>query len=168
MRDSPSELHAAALEAMLEVAAADPPSFAGHYRHRVAWLQGFLGHVDATGDAQLFNVTATMPPLLLSVRFYDGDLHFLLQDCLEQLSHPQMSSAVGLWWHRLLKASFHFVSDLAGSHWASSACDWLTVVHARAIWWHSAHVNNLHTTMPGRCLWIVYQVRSLTLFVVVQ
>lgn len=55
MRDSPSDLHAAALEAILEVAAADPPSFAGHYRHRVAWLQGFLGHVDATGDAQLFS-----------------------------------------------------------------------------------------------------------------
>lgn len=61
MRDSPSELHAAALEAVLEVAATDPPSFAGHYRHRVAWLQGFLSHVDASGNAQLFSDTACNP-----------------------------------------------------------------------------------------------------------
>lgn len=49
VRDSPSELHAAALEALLEVAAADPPEFAGLYRHRVTYMQGFLGHVDAAG-----------------------------------------------------------------------------------------------------------------------
>ncbi len=49
VRDSTSELHAAALEALLEIAAADPPEFASHYRHRVTYMQGFLGHVDAAG-----------------------------------------------------------------------------------------------------------------------
>lgn len=49
MRDSTSELSAAALEALLEVAATSPADFAAHYRTRTAWLQGFLGHVDSTG-----------------------------------------------------------------------------------------------------------------------
>ena len=64
VRDSPSELHAAAREAVLEVAAADPPAFAGHYRQRVTWLQGFLGHVDAAGAIPQ---SWSMNPVLLTV-----------------------------------------------------------------------------------------------------
>ncbi len=49
MRDAPAELRAAALQALLRVAAASLPNLAAHYRGRVPWLQGFLGHVDGTG-----------------------------------------------------------------------------------------------------------------------
>lgn len=50
VRAAPGELQAGALEAMLEVAAAAPAAFAGGYRAKVPWLQGFLGHVNPAGE----------------------------------------------------------------------------------------------------------------------
>jgi len=49
VRDGTSELAVAALEALLEEAGAAPGAFAAHYRPRLTWLQGFLGHADAAG-----------------------------------------------------------------------------------------------------------------------
>jgi hypothetical protein len=51
VRDGTSELAVAALEALLEEAGAAPRAFAAHYRPRLTWLQGFLGHADAAGAA---------------------------------------------------------------------------------------------------------------------
>ena len=52
VRAAPGELQAGALEAMLEVAAAAPADFAGGYRAKAPWLQGFLGHVNPAGAPQ--------------------------------------------------------------------------------------------------------------------
>lgn len=49
VRTAPGDLQAAALEAILEVAATAPADFAGAYRSKVAWLQGFSGHVNSAG-----------------------------------------------------------------------------------------------------------------------
>ena len=52
VRAAPGDLQAAALEAILEVAAAAPADFAGGYRAKAPWLQGFLSHVSPTGQPQ--------------------------------------------------------------------------------------------------------------------
>ena len=49
VRDSPSEVVVAALEALLEVAGDSPAEFAQLYKGRLDWLQTFLGHISATG-----------------------------------------------------------------------------------------------------------------------
>ena len=49
IRDGTSELHLAALQALLDAAARDVTAFAVRYRDRLPWLRGFLGHVHATG-----------------------------------------------------------------------------------------------------------------------
>ncbi len=67
VRDSTSELSAAALEAVLEAAADAPVDFAAHYRTRIAWLQGFLGHIDGTGS--LSTCTGSMFPQLLEPQY---------------------------------------------------------------------------------------------------
>ncbi len=50
MRAAPGDLQAVALEAILEVAAAAPADFAGSYRAKAPWLQGFLSHVNQAGE----------------------------------------------------------------------------------------------------------------------
>lgn len=49
VRAAPGELQGVALEATLEVAAAAPADFAGGFRGKASWLQGFLSHVNPTG-----------------------------------------------------------------------------------------------------------------------
>jgi hypothetical protein len=49
VRDSTSELCAAALEGILEAAAQLPADFAAQCRARPGWLWAFLSRVDATG-----------------------------------------------------------------------------------------------------------------------
>ena len=49
MRDGTSELHVAALHALLETAAGAVDAFAERYSQRVAWLRTFLSHVDDEG-----------------------------------------------------------------------------------------------------------------------
>ena len=50
VRAAPGDLQAVALEAILEVAAAAPADFAGSYRAKAPWLQGFLSHVNQAGE----------------------------------------------------------------------------------------------------------------------
>lgn len=50
VRTAPGELQGAALEAILEVAASAPADFAGGYRSKLSWLQGYLSHVNAVGE----------------------------------------------------------------------------------------------------------------------
>ena len=50
VRDATSELQLSALEALLEVAGAEPSAFAAYYSHRMPWLRNFLNHHDAAGD----------------------------------------------------------------------------------------------------------------------
>ena len=50
MRAAPGSLQAAALEAILEVAAGAPAEFAGEFRSKSGWLQGFLSHVNPAGE----------------------------------------------------------------------------------------------------------------------
>ena len=59
VRAAPGDLQAAALEAILEVAAAAPADFAGGYRAKAPWLQGFLSHVNPTGERQHRTVSDT-------------------------------------------------------------------------------------------------------------
>ena len=49
VKDATSELHVAAIQAMLEVAADLPDHFAGLYKSQLGWLKSFLSHTDATG-----------------------------------------------------------------------------------------------------------------------
>lgn len=49
VKDATSELHVAAIQAMLEAAADCPASFAALYKRQLAWLKSFLSHTDATG-----------------------------------------------------------------------------------------------------------------------
>lgn len=50
MRDGTAELHEAAFAAILETAsAANVEHFAERFSKRVAWLKGFLWHVDEEG-----------------------------------------------------------------------------------------------------------------------
>ena len=49
VKDATSELHVAAIQAMLEVAADYPHPFAALYRGQLTWLKSFLSHTDATG-----------------------------------------------------------------------------------------------------------------------
>ena len=58
MRDGTSELHVAALHALLETATGAVDAFAERYCQRVAWLRTFLSHVDdegATPSSKLCN-----------------------------------------------------------------------------------------------------------------
>jgi hypothetical protein len=50
VREGTSELHVAALHALLETAALDVEAFAVRYKQRVAWLMHFIVHTDAEGD----------------------------------------------------------------------------------------------------------------------
>lgn len=52
VKEAPSELHVAAIQAVLEVAAHYPQPFAALYRGggQLAWLKSFLTHTDATGE----------------------------------------------------------------------------------------------------------------------
>jgi len=50
VREGTSELHVAALLALLETAAVDVDAFAMRYSQRVAWLRTFIVHTDAEGD----------------------------------------------------------------------------------------------------------------------
>ena len=50
VREAPSPLQLAALEALLEAAAAQPDAFAARYSGRLPWLRGFLSHTDVAGD----------------------------------------------------------------------------------------------------------------------
>ena len=50
VRAAPGSLQAAALEAILEVAAGAPADFAGEFRSKTGWLQGFLSHVNPAGE----------------------------------------------------------------------------------------------------------------------
>lgn len=52
VRTAPGDLQGAALEAILEIAATAPADFAGGYRSKASWLQGFLAHVNPAGKAQ--------------------------------------------------------------------------------------------------------------------
>lgn len=52
MREGTSELHVAALLALLETAALDVDAFALRYNQRVEWLRSFIVHTDAEGEAQ--------------------------------------------------------------------------------------------------------------------
>ncbi|KAK9850611.1 hypothetical protein WJX84_005115 [Apatococcus fuscideae] len=45
--DGSSELHIAALKAVLELSSLDLPAFAAKYSQRMPWLQSFLGHISA-------------------------------------------------------------------------------------------------------------------------
>ena len=45
-----AELHVAALQALLTLAADHPPLVQQRYSSRLSWLQGFLSHVDAAGE----------------------------------------------------------------------------------------------------------------------
>ena len=47
--DGSSELHIAALKAVLELSSLDLPAFAAKYSQRMPWLQSFLGHISAPG-----------------------------------------------------------------------------------------------------------------------
>ena len=47
---APGSLQATALEAILEVAAGAPAAFAGGFRSKTGWLQGFLSHVNPVGE----------------------------------------------------------------------------------------------------------------------
>ena len=49
LRDGTSELHVAAMQAMLEVAAEDTAAFALEYISRVGFLRSFLSHTDDEG-----------------------------------------------------------------------------------------------------------------------
>lgn len=49
VKDGTSELHVAALQALLETAATDADAFAARYQTRLPWLQGFLSHIDEEG-----------------------------------------------------------------------------------------------------------------------
>ncbi len=62
MRTAPGDLQGAALEAILEIAATAPADFAGGYRSKASWLQGFLAHVNPAGKAQ-FSIDQRFPAL---------------------------------------------------------------------------------------------------------
>lgn len=49
VREASSELQLIALEALLEVAGAQPVAFAQHYAPRLHWLRGLLSHTDSAG-----------------------------------------------------------------------------------------------------------------------
>lgn len=49
VKDATSELHLAAIQAMLEAAADCPAPFAALYKGQLTWLKSFLSHIDATG-----------------------------------------------------------------------------------------------------------------------
>lgn len=49
VKDTVIELHVAAIQAMLEVAADSPDHFAGLYKGQLSWFRSFLSHTDATG-----------------------------------------------------------------------------------------------------------------------
>lgn len=49
VKDATSELHLAAIQAMLEAAADCPAPFAALYKGQLTWLKSFLSHTDATG-----------------------------------------------------------------------------------------------------------------------
>ena len=53
VRDGTSQLQLVALQALLEVAGAEPAAFAQHYAPRLHWLRGFLGHNDSAGPIYL-------------------------------------------------------------------------------------------------------------------
>ncbi|CAK0785632.1 hypothetical protein CVIRNUC_008843 [Coccomyxa viridis] len=62
VRAAPGSLQAAALEAILEVAAGAPAEFAGEFRSKTGWLQGFLSHVNPAVRemaARLLGIVAT-------------------------------------------------------------------------------------------------------------
>ena len=62
VKDATSELHVAAIQAMLEAAADCPGPFAALYKGQLAWLKSFLSHTDATGVQRLpFNSCAFTP-----------------------------------------------------------------------------------------------------------
>ena len=48
--DGSSELHIAALKALLELSSLDMSAFAARYSQRIPWLQGFLGHISVPGE----------------------------------------------------------------------------------------------------------------------
>ena len=50
VKDATSELHVAATQAMLEVAAHAPQHFANLYKGHLSWLKSLLGHTDAAGS----------------------------------------------------------------------------------------------------------------------
>lgn len=49
MREATSELQLTALEALLEVAGAQPATFAQNYAPRLHWLRILLSHTDLAG-----------------------------------------------------------------------------------------------------------------------
>ena len=53
VKDASSELHVAAIEAMLEVASGSSDQFASLYKTQLSWLKPFLSHTDATGASLL-------------------------------------------------------------------------------------------------------------------
>jgi hypothetical protein len=57
VREGTSELHVAALLALLETAALDVDAFAVGYNQRVEWLRTFIVHTDAEGDSPPSAVT---------------------------------------------------------------------------------------------------------------
>ena len=61
VKDATSELHVAAIQAMLEVAADLPEQFAGLYKGQLAWLKSFLSHTDATGCAHMQTWSHSVP-----------------------------------------------------------------------------------------------------------
>ena len=73
VKDATGELHVAAIQAMLEVAADLPEQFAELYKGQLAWLKFFLSHTDATGGTQ--KQTASTIGLCLTglrVQLYTG------------------------------------------------------------------------------------------------
>ena len=49
VKDAPAELHVAAFQAVLEVAADAPDQFAAAYKTQLPWLKSYLSHTDAAG-----------------------------------------------------------------------------------------------------------------------